>query len=648
MSQPASDPSVPRPSRGKFRPPALGDVKVGGFFGPRIDTIATVTAKTLLDRCVEAGMLDQIDPDRPRPGVRIPFQEGNDKCTTQMFWDSDLAKSIETAAYALYWRRDPELEARVDEIIDAYGRLQAPDGYLNSWYLRVDTLPRWSNLRDCHELYDAGHLIEAAVAYFQATGKRKFIDIMMRYADHIASVFGTEPGKKRGYCGHPEIELALVRLARTTGERRFLDLARYFIDERGQSPHYYDVEAAARGDDPADYHFKTYEYSQSHVPVREQRTVVGHAVRAAYLYTAMADVATEFADESLEPALRSLWAHLTEKNLYVTGGFGPSPDNEGLTFDYDLPNDTAYQETCASVALVNWANRMLGLGPNARYTDILERTLYNGALVGLSLDGTRFFYDNPLESRGQHHRWIWHKCPCCPPNISRLVTSIGVYLYGVADDEIAVHLYCDSTADLKLAAGTVRIVETSRYPHDGHVSLRLQTVPAAPFTLSLRIPGWARSATISINGEAIDIAAVTENGYARIFRSWAVDDQVELDLPMPVETMHAAPEIGADQGRVALQRGPLVYCLEETDNGAKLNSVGLRAGGAFACEETDDLGGVVRIAADGWRDTPAEPGVLYSAAAPTRSATTLRAVPYYAWDNRAPGEMLVWIRQEGE
>ncbi|MDR3496897.1 MAG: glycoside hydrolase family 127 protein [Ancalomicrobiaceae bacterium] len=647
MIQSTSAPSTPRATRGKFRPPALGDVQVGGFFGPRIDTIASVTARILLDRCVEAGMLDQIDPDRPGPGLRIPFQIGNSKCTTQMFWDSDLAKSIETAAYALYRKRDAELEARVDAIIDAYGRLQAEDGYLNSWYQRVDTKPRWSNLRDCHELYDAGHLIEAAVAYYQATGKRKFIDIMMRYADHIASVFGTEPGKQRGYCGHPEIELALVRLARATGERRFLQLARYFVDERGRQPHYFDAEAAVRGDDPADYHFMTYQYNQSHVPVREQRQVVGHAVRAAYLYSAMADIATEFADETLEPALEALWAHLTEKNLYVTGGFGPSPDNEGLTFDYDLPNDTAYQETCASVALIFWANRMLGLGPNARYADILERALYNGALTGLSLDGTRFFYDNPLESRGQHHRWIWHKCPCCPPNISRLVASIGLYLFGVADDEIAVHLYCDSTAELKLAAGTVRIVETTRYPHDGHVSLTLEAVPAAPFALSLRIPGWAHSAELLLNGEEVDVAAVTHDGYARVLRQWTAGDRVDLTLPMPVETVHAAPEVGADQGRVALQRGPLVYCLEEDDNGGKLNSLGLAATGGFVCEEVPDLGGVVRVTAAGWRETPAEPRALYSAMAPNRARAILSAVPYYAWDNRTPGEMLVWIRQEG-
>ncbi|MDR3514816.1 MAG: glycoside hydrolase family 127 protein [Azospirillaceae bacterium] len=636
-----------RPPLALFRPPSIEQIKVGGFFGPRIDTIATVTAHTLLDRCIEAGMLDQVDPDRPNPGLRIPYQTGNDQVTTQMFWDSDFGKSIEAAAYALYRKPDPVLEARVDEIVDAYGRLQAEDGYLNSWYLRMEPEKRWTNLRDCHELYDAGHLIEGAVAYFHATGKRKFMLILARYADHIASVFGSGDGQRRGYCGHPEIELALVRLARATGERRYLDLARFFIDERGQSPHYFAGEMRARGETMADYHFATYEYNQSHVPVREQRTVVGHAVRAAYLYSGMADIATEYGDTTLRPALDALWTHLTERNLYVTGGFGPSADNEGLTFDYDLPNATAYQETCASVALVFWANRMLGMGAVGRYADIMEQALYNGALVGLSLDGTRFFYDNPLESRGQHHRWIWHRCPCCPPNIARLVASVGTYMYGVADDVIAVHLYCESEATLAVGAVPVTLTQATRYPVDGRIEIAVDPSTPAAFTLALRIPGWARSATLSINGADVSLQSLVTDGYARVNRTWAPGDRLALTLDMPVETIHASPKVGADQGRVSLMRGPLVYCLEEVDNGAALNSLVLPAGGAFVCEPVDGLDGAVAIAADGLRETPAAPRALYINQAPARVPARIKAVPYYAWDNRAGGEMLVWVRQEG-
>ncbi|WP_062119064.1 glycoside hydrolase family 127 protein [Aureimonas sp. AU40] len=641
---PASD--VTRP-RAQFRPPAVHEVRVQGFFGPRIDTVATTTAHTLLNRCIKAGMLDQIDPDRPNPGLSIPFQTGNDTVTTQMFWDSDFGKSIETAAYALYRRPDPELEARVDAVIDAYARLQDENGYLNSWYQRIEPGKRWTNLRDCHELYDAGHLMEGAVAYFHATGKRRLLDIMARYADHIDQMFGPKAGQTRGYCGHPEIELALVKLGRATGEQRYLDLARFFVDERGrQPPHFFDEEARARGRDPKDYHFENHQYTQSHEPVRQQRHVVGHAVRAAYLYSGMADVSTEFGDESLKTALDALWGHLTDKNLYVTGGFGPSAHNEGLTFDYDLPNETAYAETCAAVALVFWANRMLGLGPDRRYGDVMERALYNGALSGLSLDGTRFFYENPLESRGTHHRWTWHRCPCCPPNIARLVASVGTYMYGEAEDAVAVHLYCESEADLDVAGTKLRLSQTTAYPTDGAVKLAVDPAEPARFTLHLRLPDWAGATVAKLNGEVLDIASSSRNGYLAIERQWSAGDTVELDFEMPVLRLHAHPKVGIDQGRVALQRGPLVYCLEETDNGAHLHSLLLDRQSAFRCEEAADLGGAVCLVAEGVRETAAGEA-LYTPQEPAREQAVLRAVPYHAWDNREGGEMLVWLRQEG-
>ncbi|WFR97876.1 glycoside hydrolase family 127 protein [Rhizobium tumorigenes] len=633
----------------KFRPPAVHRVRVGGFFGPRIETIATATAHTLLDRCIEAGMLDQVDPDRPNPGLRIPYQQGNDTVSTQMFWDSDFGKSIEAAAYGLLHKPDAALEARIDEIVDAYGRLQDENGYLNSWYQRIEPGKRWTNLRDCHELYDAGHLMEGAVAYYHVTGKRKFLDIMARCADHIATIFGPGEDQKPGYCGHPEIELALVKLGRATGEQRYLELARFFVNERGQRPdgkHYYDLEAHARGRDPSDYHFATYEYSQSHVPVRDQRHVVGHAVRAAYLYSGMADVSTEFGDDSLKPALEAIWANLTEKNLYVTGGFGPSAHNEGLTFDYDLPNETAYAETCAAVALVFWASRMLGLGPDRAYADVMERALYNGALVGLSIDGTRFFYDNPLESRGKHHRWTWHRCPCCPPNIARLVASVGTYMYGEAEDEIAVHLYCEGIADLETAATPVRIRQETIYPLDGAIRLTLEPQQPAEFTLSLRLPAWSPGVTIRVNGAPVDRAAVEQKGYARLPRLWQSGDVVELDLEMPVQRLHAHPKAGIDQGRVTLQRGPLVYCLEGVDNGDDLNSLVLQPQSRFRCEPVNALGAIPALVTTGLREVAAGES-LYTERPPRREEAEIRAVPYHLWDNRAAGEMLVWIRTEG-
>ncbi|MEE2952922.1 MAG: beta-L-arabinofuranosidase domain-containing protein [Pseudomonadota bacterium] len=639
--------SIAAGSAASFRPPQLRQVTVGGFFGPRIDTIATKTAHMLFDRCIEAGMLDQVDPDRPNPGIRIPFQHGN-TVTTQMFWDSDFGKSIETAAYALYRHPDAELERRVDEVIDAYARLQAEDGYLNSWYQRIQPGERWTNLRDRHELYNAGHLIEGAVAYFQATGKRRFLDILSRYADHIATVFGTGEGQLRGYPGHPELELALVKLARATGERRYLALANYFVDQRGQTPNYFEEEAKVRGEADGAFWFGTQEYNQSHEPVRDQRRIVGHAVRATYLYSGMADVRTEFADETLTPALEGLWSHLTEKNLYVTGGLGPSAQNEGLTFDYDLPNASAYAETCASVALVFWASRMLGRGPDRRFSDVMEQALYNGALSGISLDGETFFYENPLESRGDHHRWRWHRCPCCPPNLSRLIASIGTYIYGLAKDEIAVHLYCESEATVEVASRTVTLTQRTAYPRDGRVEIEFGALEApARFALSLRIPGWASGATLAVDGEAIDLDAHMAEGYVRLEREWRGGERIVLDIEMVPRLIFAHPNVGNDQGRAALARGPLVYCLEGADNGSFLNGAVLPAEPAFRCEAIDDLGGLVRIACGGRRERY-ETGALYRSTPPSRDEGTLTFVPYYAWDNREPGEMLVWVRREAE
>jgi len=633
----------------QFRPLPISSVDVGGFWGARQETVCDHTADILLDRCVEAGMLRQIDVDQPSPGIVIPRHHG--PVSTQMFWDSDFGKSIETAALSLYRKANPKLEARVDAIVDLYGKLQMEDGYLNSWYQRIEPGRRWKNLRDTHELYCAGHLIEGAVAYFQATGKRKLLDIMCRYVDHMITVFGHGEGRLPGYCGHEEIELALVKLARVTGERKYLDLAKFFIDERGvQPPHFFDDEARRDERDPVDFMFDTYEYNQSHKPVREQDKVVGHAVRAMYLYSGMADIATEYNDDTLTVALERLWDDLITKQMYVTGGIGPALANEGFTDYYDLPNDSAYAETCAAVGLVFWANRMLGRGPNRRYGDIMELALYNGALSGLSLDGTRFFYENPLESVGNHHRWNWHRCPCCPPNIARLVASIGSYIYGVADDEIAVHLYAESSARVTLASGAVTVRQETPYPWDGKIRITVTPEIPAAFAISARIPRWADGATLSINGTSVSIAECLVDGYVRLDRVWSPGDVIELTLPLTPRALWAHPRVRHDAGRVALMRGPLVYCLEGVDNGADLNALVLAGEPSEAATAiVPELNGAVALDLPVARADAGEWGPdLYRAGPPRYALGRGRFVPYHLWDHRDPGEMLVWVRERKE
>lgn len=550
-----------------------------------------------------------------------------------VFMDSDLYKGLEAAAYSLVTHPDPALDQRLDAIIAKIAAAQQPDGYLNTHFQVVAPDKKWTNLRDWHELYCAGHLFEAAVAHFQATGKRNLLQVATRFADHIDALFGAAPGKRIGYPGHPEIELALVKLWRVTGEHRYFDLARFFIENRGQK--FYAREHST----PLDKYDGS--YWQDDVPIYDHQNIKGHAVRAAYLLSGAVDVAAETGDQRLLAMIDRVWRNTAHKNTYVTGGIGPSAQNEGFTVDYDLPNATAYQETCASVAMVLWNYRLALLYGDAKYADALERALYNGVLAGVSRDGRRFFYVNPLESQGNHHRSDWFGCACCPPNVARTVASVGGYLYAVADDSFWVNLYAASTVRATLRGKELSMRVTTDYPWDGRVTLELEPDAPLRFALHLRVPGWCLQASVTVNRKKA--AAQFERGYLVLDREWRRGDKVQLDLPMPVQRVVAHPNVKNNAGHNALQRGPIVYCVESVDVDAPLSRVALSPEAPLQAERTDLLGGMVAIRGKlslapelKWKARLYQPQ-------PPLPAAAFQAIPYFAWDNRAAGPMKVWL-----
>ena len=616
----------------------------GGFWKSWTETVRDVTIPTQHMRLEEEGFLEVLDFDKPPSPLVRPIQPSG--LSMQHFFDSDFGKWIEAASYTLKNHPNPNIEAKIDAIVGKLEHGQMADGYLNSWFIRREPEKRWTNLRDLHEMYSMGHLLEGAVAYFQATGKRRFLDVMIRAVDHIIDTFGRESGKLRGYDAHEEIELALVKLYRVTKDPRHLKLATYFIDERGRMPSYYDDEARRRGDDPAEYIFGTYAYSQAHMPVREQTLVVGHAVRAMYLLSATADLAFENDDESLRTACSRLFDNLVGRQLYVTGGLGPSASNEGFTREYDLPNETAYAETCAAVALGFFSHRMAQIELDGKFTDKLETVLYNGALSGISRDGEHYFYENVLESHGQNRRWKWHYCPCCPTNIARMITSLGQYFYSTKPDELAVHLYGENTAELDLGGAFVRLRQRTEYPWNGDVGIEFGMERSKRFTLRLRIPGWCRSANASVNGETVELEI--NKGYAAIDRDWRDGETVRLALDMPVDRIYAHPAATEDAGRVALRRGPVIFCVEETDLGMEPQRLRLPARSAISASyDAALLGGATVLEGDAlqadvsdWRDT------LYRTEPAALKPRRFKAIPYHLWANRAPGAMAVWLHEK--
>ncbi len=564
------------------------------------------------------------------------------------------AKWLEATAYNLATCSDRAAARALEAAVAAIKKEQAKDGFIG----QQKPEERWTNLRDSHRLYGQGHLIEAAVASYEATGNHDFLDMVCRSADYIASVFGPNKDQIHGYPGHQEIELALVKLYRVTGAQHYLDLAKYFLDERGHQPHIFDSEARARGEKPEDFYFKTYQYNQSHLPVREQKDAVGHAVRATYMYCAMTDVAILTNDKSLMNASKRLWRSATLRRMAVTGGVGPLRANEGFTADYDLPGEGAYLETCAAIGLLFWAQRLLQAEKNSQYADIVERALYNHILSGVSADGKSFFYGNPLAAHpgfdgdgkyageGYHYRRSeWFDCPCCPPNVARLIAQLPTLLYSRARNTVYVHQYASSTARVMVAGQDVVLTQKTDYPWNGRIRITIQPERQASWTLALRIPGWCTQATLKVNGTAISTTKILRKGYACIKREWTPDDTVELDLAMPVERIEAHPAARQTAGCIALQRGPVVYCLEQVDNGPDLADIVLPRNARLPVRRDSRLpGNPVVISAKAMKRSRKDWNTeLYRPAGTPLIPVTITAVPFYLWANRAPGEMRVWI-----
>jgi len=572
-----------------------------------------------------------------------------------VFQDSDLAKWLEAVAYQLHIAPDPSLEEKAEEAIDLIEKAQMEDGYLNTYYQLSGIGKRWTNVRDCHEMYCAGHMLEAAVAYYTATGKRKLLDVMIRNILHIESMFGTEEGKLPGYPGHEEIELALCKLYDVTHEERFLRLASYFINQRGQSPNYFIEEKKRAGStegSPLDrYNLK---YSQSHLPVREQITMEGHAVRALYLATGMTDVALRTHDESLWNACRTLFENVTQKRMYITGGVGATNHGEAFTFDYDLPNDTVYAETCASIALIFFCQRLLRGEQAGIYGDVMEQALYNTCMAGMTLDQKAFFYVNPLSvfpeashnDPGKAHvlpqRPAWFGCACCPPNLARLLSSIGSYQYATDEHQVYIHLYIEGEASLHVSGQPVRIAMETHYPFEEQV--RILPGPGA-YDLKLRLPGWCKKVQVLRNGIAIEPSV--ENGYMTVKGPFFENDEVLLHMDMMPRRCYANVNVREDIGKVALMRGPLVYCLEERDNGAGLHCLSLPRDAQLTPDfDSNLLGGAMVIRTESVR-IQSTCGDLYTdAPALKEEKAALTYIPYFMWANRGENEMEVWVREK--
>ncbi len=609
------------------------------FWSERLNTNRTVTIPAAFKKCKESGRIDNF-------AIAAGLQDGEFQSPFP-FDDSDVYKIIEGASYSLSVHPDPELQKYLDEVIAKIAAAQEEDGYLMTWRTINPNKPptdwsgdenRWSDLKGGHELYNAGHLYEAAVAHYRATGKRSLLNVALKNADLIATEFG--PNGNHGVPGHEEIEIGLVKLYRVSGNKKYLDLATFFLDQRGN----------AAG------HELYGTYSQDHKPVVEQSEAVGHAVRAGYLYAGMTDVAALTGKQAYIKALDHIWNNVVAKKLYIIGGIGASREGESFGDNYELPNEASYCETCAAIANVLWNQRMFLLTGQAKYIDVLEKSLYNNVLAGVSLEGNTFFYPNVLAFDGQTPfnqgaltRKEWFDCSCCPSNLSRIIPSVPGYVYAVRDDTVFTNLYIGNQTQMSFQDQKIQFKQKTEYPWSGNISITVQTEQPAVFTMALRIPGWAQNRQLpsdlyryvddydspillTMNGEPIPLNII--NGYARIEREWTPGDEIKLDLPMPVRKVIAHEKVRADRRKMALQRGPIVYCAEAVDHSGRVRNLYVDNDAEFhATFHPELLEGVCVVHGKARRkDSNAE--------------VKFTAIPYYAWAHRGIGEMTVWIPYE--
>jgi DUF1680 family protein len=612
------------------------------FWAPRLETNRLVTIPFAFKKSEETGRIDNFSK---AAGLMPGEYKG------QRYNDSDVFKVMEGASYSLILKKDKNLETYLDELVAKIAAAQEKDGYLYTARTVNPEHPapgagekRWSNLGVSHELYNVGHMYEAAAAHYQATGKRTFLQVAVKNADLVDRVFG--PGKRSGAPGHQEIEIGLVKLYRVTGEKKYLELAKFFLAQRGKY-HKFKVY-------PESSRFAVYNdpvYLQYHKPVIEQDEAVGHAVRAGYMYSGMADVAALSGDRSYIKAISRIWENVVTKKLYITGGIGSKHEGEAFGKNYRLPNRSAYNETCAAIANVFWNQRLFLLHGDARYIDVLERTLYNGLIAGVSLSGDRFFYPNPLESDGKYAfnqgaltRKPWFDCACCPGNTARFLPSIPGCIYAQRGDIIYVNLFVSGSSTIKLAKNTIKIKQKTNYPWDGTVKFRINPEQETEFSLFLRIPGWARNqpvpgdlysfmkrseakAVLKVNGQkaALDM----DKGYARIRRKWKKGDIISLNLPMPIRRVLCNRKVIENRGKVALERGPIVFCAEGVDNDGRVLDLILPDDVKLKSEyKKKMLAGITII----------------KGKIPGRTLDFV-AVPYYAWSHRGAGEMAVWLKR---